>query len=280
MVKVKRLLTGLKEQGNEAEKMVGEKREAMERVKYQRQSTALLGLYVKQVNIKLEKLGQIATEFEEVSAKKSAEQKSGGKIYCSGKGIECEEEKTARESVGIVAKEMKRTFGAGCQQVGDNTRQEARRSVENLVDNARPAFLLSLLQDQASESTRQAKRRREVEGFEEEKVKGAVREEMTSLCKEHILVWQKVQHIRSAVAELEIQLDENSKNIIDGGGRITRQRESMSLRGSLVELRKRREELGLASKAGLIWRQKVSEQETQVEQLATVISVLVARLVS
>ena len=64
MVKVKRLLTGLKEQGNEAEKMVGEKREAMERVKYQRQSTALLGLYVKQVNIKLEKLGQIATEFE------------------------------------------------------------------------------------------------------------------------------------------------------------------------------------------------------------------------
>ena len=51
--------------------------------------------------------------------------------------------------------------------------------MENLVDNARPAFLLSLLQDQASESTRQAKRRREVEGFEEEKVKGAVREEMT-----------------------------------------------------------------------------------------------------
>ena len=51
----------------------------------------------------------------------------------------------------------------------------------------------------------------------------------------------------------------------------------MSLRESLLELRKGQEELEKASKASSIWREKVSEQENKIEQLSTVISVLVAR---
>ena len=61
MVKVKRLLAGLKEQEKEAERMKVENRETVDRVKHQKQRTALLGLYVKQVNAKMEKLGQIAS---------------------------------------------------------------------------------------------------------------------------------------------------------------------------------------------------------------------------
>ena len=96
MAKVKRLLAGLKEQGKEGERMMVENRETVDRVKYQRQRTALLGLYVKQVNTKIETLGQIASQFEEISTKRNTWQKTGGKIYCSGKGIECEEEKVKR----------------------------------------------------------------------------------------------------------------------------------------------------------------------------------------
>ena len=85
MAKVKRLLAGLKEQEKEAERMKVENRETVDRVKHQKQRTALLGLYVKQVNAKMEKLGQIASKFEEISLKRNTGQKTGGKIYCSKK---------------------------------------------------------------------------------------------------------------------------------------------------------------------------------------------------
>ena len=44
-----------------------------------------------------------------------------------------------------------------------------------------------------------------------------------------------------------------------------------------MELHKRQEELEKAGKAGLTWQEKVCEQEYKIEQLSTVISVLVAR---
>jgi len=275
MAKVKRLLAGLKEQGKEAEKMKVENRETVERVKEQKQRTALLGLYVKQVNTKIEQLGQIASKFGEISSKRNIGQKAGGKIYSSEKGIESEEEKAARESVGIVANEIKRALG-GFQGVEDEKRQEARKSVEKLVDNARPALFLSLLQDQATEATRQVRRRGEGEGLDEKRwKKGAVRKEVANLCRGHILVWQKVQHARATLASLESI--ENNRTFTEVTRRMKRQKEALSLRESLVELRKRQEELEKASRAGSIWREKVSEQEYKIEQLSTVISVLVAR---
>ena len=275
MAKVKRLLAGLKEQGKEGERMMVENRETVDRVKYQRQRTALLGLYVKQVNTKIETLGQIASQFEEISTKRNTWQKTGGKIYCSGKGIECEEEKVARESVSIVAKEIKRALG-GFQGVEDGKRQEARSSVDKLLENARPALLLSLLQDQAVEATRQVRRRGDGEGLEEKRSKkGTVRKEVADLCRKHILVWQKVQHARATLASLESL--ENSRSYSEAGSRIIRQKEASSLRESLMELRKRQGGLAKAGKAGLIWQEKVCEQEYKIEQLSTVISVLVAR---
>jgi len=275
MVKVKRLSAGLKEQGKEVEKMMVENRETVDRVKYQRQRTALLGLYVKQVNTKIEKLGQIASKFEEISTKKNTGQKTGGKIYCSGKGIECEEEKAARESVSIVAKEIKRALG-GFQGVEDEKRQEARISVDRLLENARPALLLSLLEDQAKEATRQVRRRGEAEGLEEKRTKkGTVRKEVADLCRNHILVWQKVQHARATLVSLKSL--ENSRSFSEVSCRMKRQKEATSLRESLMELHKRQEELEKAGKAGLTWQEKVREQEYKIEQLSTVISVLVAR---
>jgi len=275
MAKVKRLLAGLKEQGKEAEMMMVESRETVDKVKYQRQRTALLGLYLKQVNTKIEQLSQIAAKFEEISRKRNMGQKKGGKIYSSEKGIECEEEKAARESVNILAREIKRAL-EGCQGAEDK-REEARSSVDKLVDNTRPALLLSLLQDQATEATRQVKRRGEGERLDEKRSKGAVRKEVTELCRRHILVWQKVQHARASLVKLESQLLENSKSFSETGSRFKRQKEALSLRESLIELRKRQEELERASRACLIWQEKVSEQETKIEQLSTVISVLVAR---
>ena len=275
MAKVKRLLAGLKEQEKEAERMKVENRETVDRVKHQKQRTALLGLYVKQVNAKMEKLGQIASKFEEISLKRNTGQKTGGKIYCSGKGIESEEEKAARESVNIAANEIKRALG-GFLGVEDVKRLEARKSVDKLVENARPGLLLSLLQDHATEATRQVRRRGEGE-VQDEKIlkKGGVRKEVAELCKGHILVWQKVQHARATLVTLENL--EKSRSFNEVSSRMRRQREALSLRESLLELRKGQEELEKASKAGSIWREKVSEQEYKIEQLSTVISVLVAR---
>jgi len=275
MAKVKRLLAGLEEQGKEAKRMKAEMKETVDRVRQQKQRTALLGLYVKQVNTKIEKLGKIASKFEEISSKRNTGKKTGGKIYSSGKGIESEEEKAARESVGIVANEIKRALG-GLQGVEDEKRQEARKSVDKLLGNATPALFLSLLQDQATEATRQVRRRGEGEGLEEKRRKrGAVRKELADLCRGHILVWQKVQHARAALASLESL--EHSTSFSEVSSRVKRQKEAMSLRESLLELRKRQEELEKASKTGSMWREKVSEQEYKIEQLSTVISVLVAR---
>ena len=72
VAKVKRLTAGLKEQEKESKRMVEERKETMDRVNYQRQRSTLLGLYVKQVNSKIEKLGQIASRFEEISARKES----------------------------------------------------------------------------------------------------------------------------------------------------------------------------------------------------------------
>ena len=70
VAKVKRLTAGLKEQEKESKRMVEERKETMDRVNYLRQRCTLLGLYVKEVNSKIEKLDLIASSFEDISAKK------------------------------------------------------------------------------------------------------------------------------------------------------------------------------------------------------------------
>ena len=54
----------------ESKRMVEERKETMDRVNYLRQRCTLLGLYVKEVNSKIEKLDLIASSFEDISAKK------------------------------------------------------------------------------------------------------------------------------------------------------------------------------------------------------------------
>jgi len=276
VAKVKRLTAGLKEQEKESKRMVEERKETMDRVNYQRQRSTLLGLYVKQVNSKIEKLGQIASRFEDISARKESGEVKEGKVFSSGKGIECEEEKATREAVGLVGKEIKTALD-GSQGVEGEKRKEARSAVEKLSKNVRPGLLLNLLQDQVAEATRQVKRKGDVKDLEEKRKRGAVRKEVAELCKQHILGWQKVQHAEAALAKLE-KLDlESSSNQSHMGSVTKRQREAITLRESLKELIKRRNEVEMVNKAGLLWKQRVQEQENQIQQLSAIISVLVAR---
>ena len=70
VAKVKRLTASLNEQVKESKRMVEERKETMDRVNYLRQRCTLQGLYVKEVNSKIEKLDLIASSFEDISAKK------------------------------------------------------------------------------------------------------------------------------------------------------------------------------------------------------------------
>ena len=106
--KVKRLTAGLKEQEKESKRMVEERKETMDRVNYQRQRSTLLGLYVKQVNSKIEKLGQIASRFEDISARKEGGEVKEGKVFSSGKRIKCEEEKATRRQWVLWGKKSRR----------------------------------------------------------------------------------------------------------------------------------------------------------------------------
>ena len=170
--KVKRLTAGLKEQEKESKRMVEERKETMDRVNYQRQRSTLLGFYVKQVNSKIEKLGQIAARFEDITARKESGEVKERKVFSSGKGIECEEEKATREAVGLVGKEIKTALD-GSQGVVGEKRKEARSAVEKLSKNVRPGLLLNLLQDQVAEATRQVKRKGDVKDLEEKRKRGA-----------------------------------------------------------------------------------------------------------
>ena len=283
LAKTARLRSQVAEQERDRARLDGQREEVVLEVKARRQRTALLGLYTRQATVKIEKIAALAASFEAISARIETEEEGRkSKTYCSGKGVESEEEKAVREGVETVLEHMKGTISRRRSREGFG-RGESRQAVLSLLEGVRPGAVLGCLVDMTREQTRRVKRRAEAEaGLEKvqqlEDGGPSVRSEISELCNLHIASCRAVGDHREVLARLEAEVREDSVvEEVEVVEQVRVRAEAASLKESMREVRVRAELREEQGRGGQEWVEQVEEQTRKTEDLCRVISLLVAR---
>ena len=282
LAKTARLRSQVAEQEQDRARLDGQREEVVLEVRARRQRTALLGLYTRQATLKIDKIAALAASFEAISAKiETDEEGRKSKTYCSGKGVESEEEKAVREGVETVLEHMKATISRRRSREGFG-RGESRQAVLSLLEGVRPGAVLGCLVDQTREQTRRVKRRAEAEAGSEkvalEDGGPSVRSEISELCNLHIASCREVGEHREVLARLEAEVREDSVvEELEVVEQVRVRAEAASLKESMREVRVRAELREEQGRGGQEWVEQVEEQARKTEDLCRVISLLVAR---
>lgn len=275
LAKIARLRNVLEGQERERTRQEGERGEGVRAVQQRRQRAALLGLYCRQVQAKMDKLDRVSQRLEEVVRRRSLEETGHERTYSSGQGLESEHGVRAREAVAVVLEQMKAVLDRRKEREGFG-RAEAKQKVLSLLESRRPGAVLLCLVDQVQEARRLSRRQEEeVEGGQENQRVSLVDIAVSGFCSLHLASREEVARLRSSAAKLEQQLaaEQPEKETAE---RTKRRAEALSLRESSRMARRQVAELE-AAKEGLAGEERVAEQERMTEELCKVISLLVAR---